>query len=438
MPKKTKKKRIFLWVLLIILVLLIVVIAVPIATLYAQYQSISYIPSVPVERPDSYVIPEYPEVIPGSEGITDFPEDPEVPVESPDETQGEVDTDEATSEESNTELVEPETEMETETETSEPPSESSTPETLPPVIYVPTETTPPSTQKPTAPQKTKDPVITAPKNNSNNSFGNSSNAISVYGRTPIYKVDQIDSDIINILVLGTDSRNVVKDRGRSDTMIVVSYNKKSGEIKMVSFLRDMLVPIEGYDWNRINTAYFFDGVGLSVNTVNQLFGLDIQHFVVIDLNGARDFIDYIGGVKITLSESEARVIGVTYSKDPILLDGATALLHMRNRSSDSDFGRTERQREVIVAVFNKIIYGKTLSEILDMTKYAMGMVKTNISATTLTSLATSIVANAGNLSIESQSIPYTDAYQFAWYKKMAILSFDIQSTAERMLEFLYE
>ena len=438
MPKKTKKKRIFLWVLLIILVLLIVVIAVPIATLYAQYQSISYVPSVPVERPDSYVIPEYPEVIPGSEGITDFPDDPEVPDESPDETQGEVDTDEATSEESNTELVEPETEMETETETSELPSESSTPETLPPVIYVPTETTPPSTQKPTAPQKTKDPVITAPKNNSNNSFGNSSNAISVYGRTPIYKVDQIDSDIINILVLGTDSRNVVKDRGRSDTMIVVSYNKKTGEIEMVSFLRDMLVPIEGYDWNRINTAYFFDGVGLSINTVNQLFGLDIQHFVVIDLNGARDFIDYIGGVKITLSESEARVIGVTYSKDPILLDGATALLHMRNRSSDSDFGRTERQREVIVAVLNKILSEKSLTEILDITKYAMGMVKTNISVTTLTSLATSIVANAGNLSIESQSIPYTDAYQFAWYKKMAILSFDIQNTAERMLEFLYE
>ena len=66
MPKKTKKKRIFLWILLIILVLLIVVIAVPIATLYAQYHSISYVPSVPVERPDSYVFPEYPEVIPGS------------------------------------------------------------------------------------------------------------------------------------------------------------------------------------------------------------------------------------------------------------------------------------------------------------------------------------------------------------------------------------
>ena len=139
-----------------------------------------------------------------------------------------------------------------------------------------------------------------------------------------------------------------------------------------------------------------------------------------------------------MSESEAKVIGVTYSKDPILLDGATALLHMRNRSSNSDFGRTERQREVIVAVLNKILSEKSLTEILDITKYAMGMVKTNISATTLTSLATSIVANAGNLSIESQSIPYTDAYQFVWYKKMAVLSFDIQSTAERLHAFLYD
>lgn len=427
MPKKTKKKRIFLWVLLIILVLLIVVIAVPIATLYAQYQSISYIPSVPVERPDSYVIPEYPEVIPGSEGITDFPEDPEVPVESPDETQGEVDTVEATSEESNTELVEPETEMETKTETSELPAESSAPETLPSVTYSPPES-----------ETTQKPATTTPKYNHDNSFANTSKVINVYGRTPIYKVEKIDDDIINILVLGTDSRDVALDRGRSDTMIVVSYNQKTGEIKMVSLLRDLLVPIEGYDWNRINTAYFFDGVGLSINTVNQLFGLDIQHFVVVDLNGAKDFIDYVGGVELTLSESEAKYVGLPYSKESILLDGAAALNHMRNRKSDSDFGRTERQREVIVAVLNKILSEKSLTEILDITKYAMGMVKTNISATTLTSLATSIVGNASDLSIKSQSIPYADAYQFAWYGKMAILSFDIASTAERLQEFLYE
>lgn len=417
MPKKTKKKRIFLWVLLIILVLLILIIALPIATLYAQYRDISYVPSAPVDRSDTYVLPEYPEVIPGSEGDTDISDETDAPEETTEAVPANTEPREVEPAISNTEPIPEGTER---TELPPETTVTSAPETLAPVINTPT--TVPST----------------PKYNENNSFANSAKTINVYGKTPIYKVEKKNKDIVNILILGTDSRDVTLDRGRSDTMIVLSYNKKTGEIKMVSLLRDMLVPIEGYDWNRINTAYFFDGVGLAINTVNQLFGLDIQHFVVVDLNGAKDFIDYVGGVDLQLSESEAKQAGVTYSPDPIHLDGTAALRHMRNRSSDNDFGRTERQREVIVAVLNKILSEKSLTEILDITKYAMGMVKTNISATTLTSLATSIVANAGNLSIESQSIPYTDAYQFVWYKKMAVLSFDIQSTAERLHEFLYD
>ncbi len=177
---------------------------------------------------------------------------------------------------------------------------------------------------------------------------------------------------------------------------------------------------------------------MAINTVNQLFGLDIQQFVVIDLNGARDFIDHIGAVELSLNQSEARVIGIQYSEDPILLDGATALLHMRNRSGGSDFERTERQREMIMAIFNKIIFEKSLTEILDITKYAMGMARANISATTLTSLATSIIANACNLSIRIAKFALLRCLSICMVQKMAILSFDIQSTAERMLEFLYE
>lgn len=435
MPKKTTKKRIVLWVLLTVFLLLFAVIAIPIATLYVQYQNISYTPSVPVERPDTYVMPEYPEVIPGSEGITDIPEGPEIPDEIPSET----DTGDGIPEESGTEPIEPDPDTE---ETTGPPpvepSESTAPETLPPVIYTPPETDAPAEDTPASSGQSNSRPSTTPHYNHNNSFANTPKTISVYGRTPIYKVDRIDDNIINILVLGTDSRDVALDRGRSDTMLVVSYNQKTGEIKMVSLLRDMLVPIEGYDWNRLNTAYFFDGVGLSINTINQLFGLDIQHFVVVDLNGAKNFIDYLGGVELTLSESEAKYVGLPYSAEPMLLNGSQALNHMRNRTSDNDFGRTERQREVIVALFEMILTEKSLSEILDITQYAMGMVKTNISVPTLTSLATSIVGSAGKLSIHSQSLPYKDAYQFVWYKKMAVLSFDIQNTADRMHAFLYD
>lgn len=445
MSKKPKKKRIILGILLTLLVLILTAVAVPIVTLYVQYRNISYTPMEPVERTDVYVLPEYPEVIPGSEGITDLPDDPEpsdVPTEElPPEPETAVPETEAAEIPPAPETEAPETAA-PETEAAEPPPEPETevPETDAPPAE-PETTAPPVKTETSAPETlpsvtTPAPVQTAPQMNPNNSFANS-NTISVYGRTPIYKVEQKDSNIMNILVLGTDSRDVAQDRGRSDTMIVVSYNKKTHEIKLVSLLRDLLVPIEGYNWNRINTAYFYDGVGLSINTVNQLFGLDIQHFIVIDFNGAKDFIDYVGGVDLQLSESEANYVGVPYSSEPTHLDGSAALKHMRNRSSDSDFGRTARQRTVVMAVISKIISEKSLTEILDITQYALGMVKTNLSASSLASLAASVMGSAGKISLQSQNIPYEDAYQFAWYNKMAILSFDIQSTAKRLLEFLY-
>jgi len=415
MPKNPRKKRIVLWILLIILLLLLTAAAIPVITLYVQYRSISYVPAEPIQRPDVYVLPDYPEVIPGSEGITDYPDEETEPSQT---ESGETESGET--EPSQTESGETEP---AQTESSQTVSgETSAPETLPPAV-----------------NPTPRPAQTgqSPPLNPNHSFAHSADALSVYGKTPIYKVEKIDKNLVNILILGTDSRDVVRDRGRSDTMLILSYNKKTGEIRMASLLRDLLVPIEGHGWNRINTAYFFDGAGLAVNTVNQLFGLDIQEFAVLDFNGAREFIDHIGGVELTLSQSEARVIGVEYSAGPILLDGAKALAHMRNRTSDSDFGRTERQREVITTILRKLLTEKTLPELLELAKYAMGMVRTNIPAGTLTALAGSLAANAGGLTIETQSIPYSDGYQNAWYNRMAILTFDIRSTGERLRSFLY-
>ena len=142
----------------------------------------------------------------------------------------------------------------------------------------------------------------------NASFGRNENVISVYGKTPIYKVPKKDPDIENILILGTDSRDVTRERGRSDSIIIMSYNRRTGSIKMTSILRDSLVPIEGHGWNRINAAYSFDGVGLAINTINEIFDLDIQRFVVVDFNGVTDFIDKIGGLTINLTKKEAEYL----------------------------------------------------------------------------------------------------------------------------------
>jgi len=279
----------------------------------------------------------------------------------------------------------------------------------------------------------------------NASFGRNSNTVSVYGKTPIYKVAKKDPSIENILVIGTDSRDVTRERGRSDAMIVVSYNKRTGAVKMVSILRDSLVPIEGHGWNRINAAYSFDGIGLAVNTVNQLFNLDIQRFVVVDFNGVTDFIDKAGGVTISLTQAEVNYLTnysgghVKYNVGPNKFNGDRALAYMRIRKIDSDFGRTARQRNVIETLAKKIVKEKSLSEIYDLTNFAFGLVKTNISITELTSVIGDIASSAirKGLNIQSQHVPYSDAFAYKYYNGMAIISFNIDDAARRVNNFIY-
>lgn len=280
----------------------------------------------------------------------------------------------------------------------------------------------------------------------NASFGRNKNARSVYGKTPIYKVAKKNPDVENILIIGTDSRDVTRERGRSDALIVLSHNKKTNEIKMISILRDSLVPIEGHNWSRINHAYSWDGVGLCVNTVNELFDLDIQRFVVVDFNGVTDFVDKIGGVDMNLTQKEADYIN-NYSGGTLKLkagmnhlNGDRALIYMRIRRIDSDFKRTERQRKLIEAVAKKIVAEKNISEIYDLTEFAFGLIKTNITFTELTGTVAKIATSAlssGTIDIQTQHVPYSDAYKYKYYNGMAIVSFNIDDAARRMNKFIY-
>lgn len=293
--------------------------------------------------------------------------------------------------------------------------------------------TPPTVEEPVAQQ----PVQTSPKPSNK-----PTTPLSVYKKISIYEVEQKDPEVLNILLLGTDSTNLATDMGRSDSMVVVSYNAKDGTVRLTSLLRDSLVPIEGYGWNRINTAYFFGGVGLAINTVNQLYDLDIQKFMVIDMKSVRKFLKKIDGVDVKLTKAEVNYYNQNYGTEYVVgmnhLDHKMALVHMRNRSIDSDFGRTRRQRDVIMAVVNKILNGRSLSEINKLVKYGTEMIRTNVEMTEILSLASSVVENKDVLTIEAQSVPYTDSYRSTWYKRKAVLSFDIEDAARRINEFIYE
>lgn len=447
--------------------------AAAIIPLHQNFQKNAYVEAPVEEAPEEFVnfeIPDYPElsfeapenpvsddeIIVPDEGLgipgTKVPEAAETTAETEAETEKPADGD--TKEDPETEA---ETEAPAEQQTSEHPAQtqpqdnagqnagqsagqnagqsgsSGTQQTWQPQNTQPAQTWQPAEA---VPQTVNTPTVVY---DTKASFANS-NAVSVYGYTPIYKVAQKDPDVENILVLGTDSRDVTMYRGNSDTMIVFSYNKKKGTVKMVTFMRDALVPIAGHDWNRLNSAYPYDGIGLTVNTINQLFGLDVQEFVIIDFNGTKDFIDHIGGVDINLTAEEAAYYaertGREFTVGANHLGASDALMHMRNRKIGYDFGRTSRQRDVLTAVLRQIM-SKPITDIYEILNYSFSLVKTNIPLTSLTSLALSVSTQGSNLAISTQQVPYSDAYKNAWYNGLEILSFDIGSTATRINQFLY-
>ena len=264
------------------------------------------------------------------------------------------------------------------------------------------------------------PVTTGPDGGSSST--GTGKPVTVNG---IYKVEKKDPDIENILLVGTDSRNMSSLKGRSDTMIVCSYNKRTGKAKLISFMRDTLVPIEGLGknggtlWQRLNATFSLSGIACTVNTINQLFGLDIQRFVIVNFEGTKNLIDSCGGVNVKLTDTPGDPRGevqwiqnsgykvIKNSDGTYHLDGDAALIHMRQRYGSSDVTRTNRQRKVLMALFQQVVASRDITEIYDLVRNAFNskMFQTNIPLTEMLDLAASVASNGANMSIGSHRIP---------------------------------
>ncbi len=260
---------------------------------------------------------------------------------------------------------------------------------------------------------------------------------------PIYKREPLSSDIVNVLLLGRDARDnqvAAGVRGRSDSMIIASFNKSTGEVILTSIMRDSLVPIQGYGWNRINAAYSYGGVGLAINTVNDVFDLDIQNYMVIDFNGLVNLVDSLGGVTVYLSAAEVANykeygrIGNGLTEGYNTLTGKQALMHARNRQVGNDFERTRRQRDILTAIFNEVKNMDSLGEALSFVNSATDLVTTNLSVGEITSLATSLFN--GNISITNARIPCDGSYRNIRYYGASVLKIDIQKNIDYIYDLL--
>ena len=257
----------------------------------------------------------------------------------------------------------------------------------------------------------------------------------------IAREDQKNKDVINVLLVGSDSRDPNAELGRSDTMILASFNKAEGKATALSFLRDSLVEIDGHGQSKLGHTFAYGGVGLTINTINQQFGLDVQDYVIINFENLVEIIDQLGGIQVMLTEEEAAYYRENGMPDivagNVTLTGSQALAHARNRSLDNDFGRTERQRDVIYGIYNKVLEQRNdPSTLLSLIQFCMTQVSTNMSVTELYEMAMDVLS-VDNLKTQQAAIPTEGTYEFGTYEEMSVLNIDLEANKEYIQELLY-
>lgn len=312
---------------------------------------------------------------------------------------------------------------------------------------------------------------------------------------PIYETDEKDSNVVNILLLGTDARDAAPSadvEGRSDTMMVASYNKKENKIILTSFMRDAYVTRvteTGKFKGKINAAYSNGGVGELINTLNYNFGLDIQDYVSVGFSGFWVLVDGFYGVPLNLNAEEAyrcnwRCAQLLKNDDksnyktilaqtnrPILDDGRDekgrgngyegvkeqrlfgeqALWYCRDRYSDfvaedgtviggSDAARIARQQYLIKTLYKTITSADmSFGELWSMYQYASKWMGTNMSLDTIMTLGTSVVA--GDPEIVYLRIPETYKIEKETDEETGLvtekMTFNLKTAKSELLNAIY-
>lgn len=196
------------------------------------------------------------------------------------------------------------------------------------------------------------------------------------------KSEMRDSDIsfskqdpFSVLLLGVDARE--GDKGRSDTMIVLTVNPKTDTTKMVSIPRDTLTEIVGKGTDdKLNHAFAFGGVKMSLDSTEKLLNIPLDYAVQVNMESFQEIVDVVGGVEVNNA-----IAFDGFSEGQIHLNGKDALAYVRMRKQDprGDFGRQDRQKQVVQAIMKK---GASVNNVLkykDIFDSVSNNVRTNLS-----------------------------------------------------------
>ena len=280
----------------------------------------------------------------------------------------------------------------------------------------------------------------------------------------------LPSDVVNILLLGVDSRTDVTDTGLSDVIMILSINKTTGSIKLSSIARDTAVTVPGYkNAYRINVAYKFGsqkgengGPKLAMRTVNRNFQMNVERFVAINFFGLTAIIESLGGVDIELTKAEANRINYELRKEPLddvkrakvegvagvhHLDGMQAVTFARIRGIDNDFMRTARQRKLLEVLLNMVMHDMDMNKMMDLMTAVLPYVYTNVSVGEMLELGTGVLqsdiaqkAAEGKPLLEQHRLPMDKTYGYKDLNGASLVFMNgrnLKTNIEALHEFIY-
>ena len=261
------------------------------------------------------------------------------------------------------------------------------------------------------------------------------------------------SEMRHLLLIGLDARPG-EQTGRSDTMIIVTLDPDENTIKLTSIMRDLYVEIPGHKNNRINAAYVFGGPELLMETIEVNFGIHIDSYIAVDFSMLGALIDSIGGLTFNVEneyymrrinaviKEDNKVLGIDVNDQLLtepgeqLMTGKQAQAYARYRygTSDGDFGRTARQREVITKIFEKL-GDMTVIELMSLVVDNSKNIYTNISVSDLASFAP-VLVSMRDAQIEELRLPIDGGYTSKTISGMSVLVPDREANMQALMDFL--
>ena len=239
------------------------------------------------------------------------------------------------------------------------------------------------------------------------------------------------SDIVHLMLVGVD-RRAANWNGNSDTMILLSINRTKKTMTLTSFMRDSAANIPGIGVRKLNHAFAVGGGPLLLQTLQSNYQIPVSNYAWIDFDGMVTVVDLLGGIDIYLTVAEAKYVGITIDSPRVVhLDGAKTVRHARDRSSGgNDYMRTQRQRNVLIAIANKAKSG-SLGDLARVAEQVLPYITHNVDRVKLLGLIADFI-NIKDYEIKEQRIPYDGLYR----SSNELLIPNYEETIRRFREFI--